>query len=38
MGLVERFVHATFGQRVFVLLGVAALAITGVLAFRELPV
>ena len=38
MGLVERFVHATFGQRIFVLLCLAALVITGILAFRELPV
>ena len=38
MGLVERFVPATFGQRIFVLLCLAALVITGILAFRELPV
>ena len=38
MGLVERFVHVTFGQRIFVLLCMVALVITGVLAFRELPI
>ncbi|MGE3191496.1 MAG: efflux RND transporter permease subunit, partial [Vicinamibacterales bacterium] len=38
MGLVERFVHATFGQRVFVLIALGALVVTGVLAYRELPV
>ena len=38
MGFVERFVHATFGQRVFVLLCLVALVITGVMALRELPV
>lgn len=38
MGLVERFVHATLGQRLFVLLSVAALIVTGVVAWRELPV
>ena len=38
MGLVERFVHATLGQRLFVLLSVAALILTGVVAWRELPV
>ncbi|MEZ5293826.1 MAG: CusA/CzcA family heavy metal efflux RND transporter [Vicinamibacterales bacterium] len=38
MGLVERFVAATFGQRVFVLLCLSALIVTGVLAVRDLPV
>ena len=38
MGLVERFVHGTFGQRVFVLLCLGALVVTGVIAFRELPI
>ncbi len=38
MGLVERFVHAMFGQRVFVLLCLAALVVTGVIAYRELPI
>jgi cobalt-zinc-cadmium resistance protein CzcA len=38
MGLVERFVHATFGQRIFVLLCLVALVITGALAFRDLPI
>ncbi|MGE0594002.1 MAG: efflux RND transporter permease subunit [Vicinamibacterales bacterium] len=38
MGLVERFVYATLGQRVFVLLCLAALVVTGVVAFRDLPI
>ncbi|MGE3275012.1 MAG: efflux RND transporter permease subunit [Vicinamibacterales bacterium] len=38
MGLVERFVHATFGQRIFVLIALGALVVTGVAAYRELPV
>ncbi len=38
MGGVERFVSATLGQRAFVLLGLAALIVTGVLALRDLPV
>ena len=38
MGLVERFVHGTFGQRVFVLLCLGALVVTGVTAYRDLPV
>ena len=38
MGFVERFVHGTFGQRVFVLLCLGALVITGVAAFRDLPI
>jgi cobalt-zinc-cadmium resistance protein CzcA len=38
VGLVERFVHATLGQRAFVLLAVAALVATGIYALRELPV
>ncbi len=38
MGLVERVVAGTFGQRVFVLLAIGALAITGVLALRDLPI
>lgn len=37
-GLVERFVSATLGQRVFVLFALAALVVTGVLAVRDLPV
>ncbi|MEZ5285610.1 MAG: CusA/CzcA family heavy metal efflux RND transporter [Vicinamibacterales bacterium] len=36
--MVERFVAATFGQRVFVLLCLGALVVTGVEAFRQLPV
>ncbi len=38
MGLVERFVHATLGQRLFVLLCLTALIVTGVFVVRELPV
>ena len=38
MGLVERFVNATLGQRLFVLLCLAALIVTGALALRDLPV
>lgn len=38
MGLVERFVALALRQRLFVLLCVAALALTGVVAYRELPV
>ncbi|MCC6990449.1 MAG: efflux RND transporter permease subunit, partial [Acidobacteria bacterium] len=38
MGAVERFVNATLGQRAFVLLALAALVVTGVLAVRDLPV
>ncbi|MCC7177469.1 MAG: efflux RND transporter permease subunit, partial [Acidobacteria bacterium] len=38
MGLVERFVNATFGQRAFVLFFLAVLTFTGVMAFRDLPV
>jgi cobalt-zinc-cadmium resistance protein CzcA len=38
MGLVERVVGATLGQRAFVLLCLAALVITGILAARDLPV
>ena len=38
MGFVERFVHATFGQRAFVLLSLVALVITGLLALRDLPI
>lgn len=38
MTLVERFVRATFGQRVFVLLCVAAFTVTGIIAFRDLPI
>ena len=38
MGLVERFVHATLGQRVFVLLSLAALILTGIFALRDLPI
>ncbi len=37
-GLVERFVHATFGQRAFVLLSLGALVITGLMALRDLPI
>jgi len=35
MGIVERFVHATLGQRAFVLLCVAALVVTGGLALSR---
>ena len=38
MGFVERFVSATLGQRVFVLLCLGALVVSGVEAFRQLPV
>jgi cobalt-zinc-cadmium resistance protein CzcA len=38
VGAVERFVNATLGQRAFVLLALAALVVTGVLAVRDLPV
>jgi cobalt-zinc-cadmium resistance protein CzcA len=38
VGAVERFVNATLGQRAFVLLCLAALVVTGVLAVRDLPV
>src|SRR5690606_11199939 len=38
MGLVERFVHATLGQRAFVLLAVGALVATGISALRDLPI
>ncbi|MEZ5418847.1 MAG: CusA/CzcA family heavy metal efflux RND transporter [Vicinamibacterales bacterium] len=38
MSLVEKFVAATLGQRAFVLLCLAALVVTGVLAVRDLPV
>jgi cobalt-zinc-cadmium resistance protein CzcA len=38
VGLVERFVHATFGQRAFVLLCLGALVVTGVAALRDLPI
>ncbi|ODS53278.1 MAG: hypothetical protein ABS36_14140 [Acidobacteria bacterium SCN 69-37] len=34
----ERFVRATFGQRIFVLLCIAALVVTGLVAFRSLPI
>jgi cobalt-zinc-cadmium resistance protein CzcA len=37
-GFVERLVRATFGQRVFVLLGLVALVATGIVAFRDLPI
>jgi len=38
VGLVERFVNATFGQRAFVLFFLAALTLTGLMAFRDLPI
>jgi len=38
VGFVERFVSATLGQRVFVLLCLGALVVSGVEAFRQLPV
>ncbi len=38
MGFIERFVAASLGQRLFVLLCLAALIATGVAAFRQLPV
>lgn len=38
MGFIERFVAAALRQRLFVLLCVAALALTGVMAYRALPV
>ena len=38
MGLVERFVAATLGQRVFVLLCLVALLFTGIVALRDLPI
>ena len=38
MGFVERFVAARLRQRLFVLLCLAALVLTGVVAYRDLPV
>ncbi len=38
MGWVERFVAASLGQRLFVLICLAALVGTGVVAYRDLPV
>jgi cobalt-zinc-cadmium resistance protein CzcA len=38
MGAIERFVAAALRQRLFVLLAVAGLAVTGVVAWRDLPV
>ncbi|MGE3955165.1 MAG: efflux RND transporter permease subunit [Vicinamibacterales bacterium] len=38
MGLVERFVALALRQRLFVLLCLAALTVTGVVAYRQLPV
>ena len=38
MGFVERFVAASLRQRLFVLLCLAALVLTGVVAYRDLPV
>jgi heavy metal efflux system protein len=38
VGFVERFVQATFGQRIFVLLCLAALVFSGVVALRDLPI
>ena len=38
MGLVERFVALALRQRIFVLLCLAALTVTGVAAYRALPV
>jgi heavy metal efflux system protein len=38
MGLVERFVTLALRQRLFVLLCLAALILTGVIAYRDLPV
>ena len=38
MGAIERFTVAALGQRLFVLLCVAAIVLTGVVAYRELPV
>ena len=38
MGVVERFVAGALRQRLFVLLCVAALAVTGIVAWRDLPV
>ena len=38
MGVVERFVALGLRQRLFVLLCVAALVVTGVVAYRDLPV
>jgi cobalt-zinc-cadmium resistance protein CzcA len=38
MGLIERFVAASLRQRLFVLLCLAALVATGVMAYREMPV
>ncbi|MGD9904255.1 MAG: efflux RND transporter permease subunit [Vicinamibacterales bacterium] len=36
--MVERFVHLTFGHRAFVLLCLAAVVVTGLVAVRDLPV
>jgi cobalt-zinc-cadmium resistance protein CzcA len=38
VGLVERFVHATLGRRLFVLVSLIALIVTGILVVRDLPV
>ena len=38
MGVIERFVAASLRQRLFVLLCLAALVVTGVVAYRDLPV
>ncbi|MGE3842463.1 MAG: efflux RND transporter permease subunit [Vicinamibacterales bacterium] len=38
MGFVERFVAAALGQRLFVLVCMAALLVTGIMAWRVLPV
>ncbi len=38
MGLVERFVAASLRQRLFVLICLAALVLTGVVAYRDLPI
>ena len=37
MGAIERFVAAALRQRFFVLLCLAALVATGVMAYRDLP-
>ncbi len=38
LGVVERFVAASLGQRLFVLICLMALILTGVVAYRDLPV
>ncbi|MEP7118642.1 MAG: efflux RND transporter permease subunit, partial [Acidobacteriota bacterium] len=38
LGVIERFVAASLGQRLFVMICLVALVITGVVAYRDLPI